>query len=85
MSDIDQNEQRRFQFLRAVYDLANGTSSLSVRGLDVAERLGLDLKSQEFHDLARHHEVAGNTRAIETNWGTFRITNKGIAEVESQR
>ena len=66
MSDIERNKQMSLRFLQAVYDLANGTSSLSVRGLDVAERLGLDLKSQEFADPARYHEVAWNTKAIET-------------------
>jgi hypothetical protein len=51
-------------------------------GPDVAERLGLDVKGEEFHDLARHHEIAGNIEAIETNWGRLALTDKGIAEAE---
>jgi hypothetical protein len=80
LSDVDQN--KRMSFLRAVYDLANGTPSNRVQGADVAEQLGLDLKGEEFHDLARHHEMARNTRAIESNWGRFALTDKGKAEVE---
>ena len=89
MSDIDQNEQRRFQFLQAMYDLAygtpNGTPSNRVLGPDVAERLGLDINGEQFYALARYHVTAGNIESFESNWGRLALTNKGIAEVESQR
>jgi hypothetical protein len=85
LSDIDQNKQRSLPFLRAMYDLANDTTSNRVQGPDVANRLGLEVDSEEFHDLARHHLEAGNIQAIETNWSRLAITNEGIAEVESQR
>ena len=82
MTDIERNKGKRLQFLRAVYDLAEGTPSHGVKGGDVAERLGLDIGGEEFHALAYHHEQAGNTRALETNWARMVITVKGIAEVE---
>lgn len=83
MSDIERNKQRRLRFLRAVYDLADGTPSHGVQGEDVAERLGLDIGGEEFHAQAYYHEKAGNTTALETNWGLIAITAQGIAEVES--
>src|SRR5215218_4482850 len=82
LSDTERNEQRRLRFLQVVYDLANGTPSNRVQGPDVAEPLGLDVNSDEFHDLAYHHEKAGNIQAIETNWGRLALTVKGKAEVD---
>jgi hypothetical protein len=82
LSDTERNEQGRLRFLRVVYDLANETQSRRVQGPDVAERLGLDLNGEEFHDLARYHVMAGNIEAIDTNWGRFALTDKGKAEVE---
>ena len=83
MSDIERNKQRRLRFLRVVYDLADGTPSHGVRGVDVAERLDLDVGGEEFHAMAYYHEKADNTRALETNWGSIAITAQGIAEIES--
>jgi hypothetical protein len=85
LSDIEGNGERIRDFLRVVYSLANGTASTSVLGDDVAERLGLERKSQEFQNLARYHELAGNTQARDLHWGIVGITDKGVAEVESQR
>lgn len=84
MTEIEQRKSRRLQFLRVVYDLAEGTLGNPVQGQDVAERLGRDLHGDEFHGLAYFHEKDGNTQALETNWGMFVITAKGIAEIESQ-
>jgi hypothetical protein len=82
LSDTERNEQWRLQFLRTVYDPANDTQSRRVRGVDIAERLGLNLNGEEFHDLARYQVIAGNIEAIETNWGRLALTARGKAEVE---
>ncbi len=82
MSDVEKWRSRRLEFLRAVYDLADGTTGNWVRGEVVAERLGIDLLDDEFHGLAYFHEQKGNTQALESNWGSFHITAKGIAESE---
>ena len=84
LADIERIRSRRLKFLRAVYDLADGTPSHGVSGTDIARRLGLDVGGEEFHGLAYYHQKAGNTEALETNWGLITITVKGIAEVESQ-
>jgi hypothetical protein len=82
VSDVEQRQSRRLEFLRAVYDLADGTTGNSVRGEDVTERLGIDLHGDEFHGLAYFHEQEGNTQALESNWGIILITAKGITEAE---
>jgi hypothetical protein len=56
VSDVEQRRSKRLEFVRAVYDLADGTTGNSVRGEDVAERLGIDLHGDEFHGLAYFHE-----------------------------
>jgi hypothetical protein len=63
-------------------DFADGNTGNPVRGEDIAGRLGLDLHGDEFHSLAYFHGQEGNTQALETNWGSFLITAKGIEEVE---
>jgi predicted HTH transcriptional regulator len=45
VSDADETREKRRHFLRAVYDLANGTSSKPVRGKDVAQQLGMDIRA----------------------------------------
>jgi hypothetical protein len=82
LSDIERNKQRRLRFLRAVYDLAEGVPSHSVRGVDVAEQLSLSVDNEEFQGLAYYNQKAGYTEALETNWGLLVLTIRGIAEVE---
>jgi hypothetical protein len=84
VSEADETREKRRHFLRAVYDLANGTPSNPVRGSDVAQRLGMDIRDDwdEFHDLAQYHRQAGNIEVLETMYGTLRITMAGIREVE---
>lgn len=83
MNEFEQRKNRRLRFLRAVYDLAEGTPSREVRGEDVAQRLDIDLNGQDFHELAYYHEKAQNTKALEHMWGLITITVEGIREVES--
>lgn len=84
MSEADETREKRRRFLRAVYDLANGTPSEPVHGEDVAQRLGLEIENDwdEFHGLAQYHWQAGNLELVETMYGTLHITVAGIREVE---
>jgi hypothetical protein len=84
LSNIERVSDIRYRFLRTVYDLAEGIPSHPIQGEDVAKRLGLDLLGQEFHGLAYFHQKAKNIEALETNWGRFIITVKGISEVENR-
>jgi len=82
LTDIERNKSRRLQFLRAVYNLADGTSGHGVGGADVAARVGLDFEGDEFRGLAYFHQKEGNTQNLETNVGRLIITPVGIEEVE---
>ncbi len=82
MSEIEQAKSRRYRFLKAVHDLAEGAPATEVRGEDVAERLGIDVEGQDFHKLAHYHVKAGNIEDLESNWGLLTLTVQGISEVE---
>jgi hypothetical protein len=84
-------EQRR-QFLKAVYDLAHGCPTRSIRKADVAQRLGLDVSTQarfdEFMAIAQYFSDLGYIRTFEGStreyreYGFFRITEQGIEAAE---
>ena len=84
MTEFEEIRNKRQDFLKVVYDLAEGAPSTDVSGEDIARHLGLDLYHHwdKFSKLADPHERTGNIEILESMYGTSSITIKGIEEVE---
>ena len=86
---IEQRKEQRRSFLRAVYDLTDGNTTKYVYFRDMATRYGLALGTskppKEVKGFAEHLAGTGLI-IIEGNAATaFRITTKGVDEVEGNK
>jgi hypothetical protein len=86
---VEQRKELRRDFLRAVYELADGNPAQFVYWQDVAPKLGLDPANPEHEEqgiaLAEYAERAGHI-TIEVSAGNiYRITADGVDEVEGNR